>query len=244
VLALATARTGQAGWGGLLDRAARLAEGTGEIQRLGPVTVARCEIAWLEGDPDTARRLAAETWPKATRADCPWTRGSIATWLGHPHAADDIPLAPPYALELSGRWVEAAGLWQQLDCAHEQALAMARSDDRTSMAEAVELFDSLGAVGSAGRLRSLLRARGWPAPRRPRAGSHDHPAGLTAREVQVLSLLTDGLPDAAIADRLVISRRTVEHHVAAILTKLGVRSRHEAADAQREAAPTARRRDR
>ncbi len=56
----------------------------------------------------------------------------------------------------------------------------------------------------------------------------EHPDGLTPREAQVLALVADGLTDAAIAERLVLSRRTVEHHVAAVLTKLGVRSRRDA----------------
>lgn len=66
-------------------------------------------------------------------------------------------------------------------------------------------------------------------PHAARAGTREHPAGLTAREVEVLALLAQGLPDAAIADRLVLSRRTVEHHVGAVLAKLGVTSRREAA---------------
>ena len=68
-----------------------------------------------------------------------------------------------------------------------------------------------------------------------RATTRAHPAGLTAREAEVLALVAEGLPDAAIAVRLVLSRRTVEHHVAAVLTKLGVGSRHLAAAAAAEA---------
>ena len=53
-------------------------------------------------------------------------------------------------------------------------------------------------------------------------------AQLTSREVDVLALLTEGLRNADIADRLFLSRRTVDHHVSAILRKLDVRTRGEA----------------
>ena len=53
-------------------------------------------------------------------------------------------------------------------------------------------------------------------------------AGLTARELDVLALLGEGLRNADIAGRLHISEKTVDHHVSAILAKLGVRSRQEA----------------
>lgn len=93
IVALAAARHGDPGWREPVDRAVRLAEGIGEIQRVGPVTTARCEIAWLTGEVDTPGRLAAEVWPKATTADGPWNRGSIATWLGDPAAGQGAPLA-------------------------------------------------------------------------------------------------------------------------------------------------------
>jgi HD-GYP domain-containing protein (c-di-GMP phosphodiesterase class II) len=70
-------------------------------------------------------------------------------------------------------------------------------------------------------VRAVLAAAGHPAPviRRPL------PKGLSDREVQVLALLARGFGNAQIASRLVISRRTAEHHVQHIYTKIGVSSR-------------------
>jgi DNA-binding NarL/FixJ family response regulator len=66
-------------------------------------------------------------------------------------------------------------------------------------------------------------------PRRPRRATAANPAGLTARELEVLALLEADLRNAEIAARLHIAEKTVGHHVSAILAKLGVRSRREAA---------------
>ena len=63
---------------------------------------------------------------------------------------------------------------------------------------------------------------------------------LSSRETEVLALLADGLTDREIAAGLVISPRTVESHVSAILRKLGVRNRAEAARTYREARGPAR----
>ena len=89
------------------------------------------------------------------------------------------------------------------------------------VSEAALLFDRLGATAAAARARAILRDAGARVPRA--RDSARHPDGLTRREDEVLALLRDGLSDAQIAERLVISRRTAEHHVASVLAKLGVR---------------------
>ncbi len=92
------------------------------------------------------------------------------------------------------------------------------------------MLDGLGAAAAARLVRARLRELG--ASRIPRGrlrATRENPAGLTERQVDVLALLATGLTNAEIAERLVVSTRTVDHHVSAILTRLGVASRRDAA---------------
>jgi DNA-binding CsgD family transcriptional regulator len=103
------------------------------------------------------------------------------------------------------------------DGRHEAAIAEARA--------ALACFEALGAARDADAAAGFLRSLGV---RAARAG----PRGvglLTKRELEVLRLLGDGLSNPEIAERLVISRKTVEHHVASVLAKLALRGRGEAA---------------
>jgi DNA-binding NarL/FixJ family response regulator len=70
--------------------------------------------------------------------------------------------------------------------------------------------------------------REWGLPRGPRPGTRSNAAHLTARQLEILELLVAGLRNGEIAERLFLSARTVEHHVSAILSKLGARTRTEA----------------
>ena len=66
-------------------------------------------------------------------------------------------------------------------------------------------------------------------PRGPRPTTRSNPANLTPREVEVLSLVAEGLRNSEIAERLFLAEKTVDHHVSAILRKLGVHTRGQAA---------------
>jgi DNA-binding NarL/FixJ family response regulator len=102
------------------------------------------------------------------------------------------------------------------------------------MLEALAELQRLGAGPATVAVRQRLKALGVAAPRGPRAATRANPQGLTPRELEVLRGLAAGSRNADIASELVLSRRTVDHHVSAILRKLGVDSRGGAVRAARE----------
>ena len=103
------------------------------------------------------------------------------------------------------------------------------------MVEALEIFDGLGAAPALAWTRRRLRERGVRRiARGPQAATRANHAGLTDRQLQILRLVGEGRTNAEIAAALVLSVRTVDHHVSAVLQKLGVTSRREAAVAVAE----------
>ena len=101
-------------------------------------------------------------------------------------------------------------------------------DDEASLVEAIEIARELAAEPLVRRLAGRMRKLGFRVPAGQLAATRANPAGLTARQLEVLALLSEGLTNAEIAERLVVSPRTAEHHVAAVLTKLGATTRREA----------------
>jgi DNA-binding NarL/FixJ family response regulator len=117
-----------------------------------------------------------------------------------------------------------------MGCPYEAALALADADEEEPLRQALEELQRLGARPAADAVARRLRELGVRRlPRRPRRATAANPAGLTARELEVLGLLGGDLRNADIAARLHIAEKTVDHHVSAILAKLGVGSRREAA---------------
>jgi ATP/maltotriose-dependent transcriptional regulator MalT len=130
-----------------------------------------------------------------------------------------------YALAAFGR------LEMPLDANRSRLLlarALAESEREAAISEAraaLAGFEELGAATDADKAAAFLRSLGVKAAR---AG----PKGigvLTKRELEVLGLLGEGLSNPDIAERLFLSRKTVEHHVASVLSKLGLSGRGEAA---------------
>jgi DNA-binding CsgD family transcriptional regulator len=142
--------------------------------------------------------------------------------------------AGPHRLLLAGDWRTAAAAWRELGWPYHQALALACGDEDEAQLEALALLDTLGARQTSRRLRRELRRRGTArVPRGPIRATAANPAGLTARQVEVLGLLVEGLTDVEIAARLSVSAKTAGHHVSAVLAKLDVPSRRQAAAAAR-----------
>jgi len=237
ILGTLSARRGEPGAAELLDQGAALAAGIISPKWLAQVRAVRAELLWLSGRIDLACQEAAEAYKQALGRADPWKLGALAIWMWRLGDKADGPegLPQPYALEIAGDWRGAAAAWERLGRTYDAALTrVVCSQDETELRAALAVLDGLGARATAAAARRQMKALGMTSiPRRPRAATQASPAGLTAREQEVLALLSQGLPDREISRRLFISERTVHHHVSAVLAKIGVSSRTAAA---REAA--------
>jgi DNA-binding CsgD family transcriptional regulator/tetratricopeptide (TPR) repeat protein len=233
VLGLLRARRGDPDPWSLLAEALELAEGIGELQRLAPVAAARAEALWLAGEPDEIAAETAVALALALTHNAPWAAGELYVWRRRAGLVERVPLdavAEPYRLELDGACAAAGEQWRALGCPYEAALALAHAEPQEVQRRALAELQRLGARPAAARVARALREGGARDLRHgPRASTRQNPAGLTVRELEVLALVAEGLRNAQIAERLFLSEKTVAHHVSAILRKLAVGTRSQAA---------------
>jgi len=214
-----------------LDAGRKFAGITITIDVVCRVAALFAEAAWLRSDLAQCRAEAEPIFEIASLRTAPNGIGDLAYWMWRAGALTQSPpnAAEPYARQIAGDWQEAAVMWERFGCPYEQAMALIDGDE-TAQREALAIFERLGAAPAAALVRQKLRAAGARSiPRGPRAATRQNPFGLTARELEVLTLLTKGMSNAQIASWLHLSPRTVDHHVAAILAKLDVPSREAAA---------------
>jgi DNA-binding CsgD family transcriptional regulator/tetratricopeptide (TPR) repeat protein len=229
-LALVRMRRGDPGVDELLDEAFELALPTCELNRIGRVTAARAEHAWYLGEIDRVAHEAAIGLAHVEGHTAPWIKGELLWWQSRAQVIHSIPddIAEPYRLMLGGDCWDASSAWKGIGMPYEQALALAEGPEE-ALRESLTILDRLGAGPMASIVRRRLREGGARnIPRGPSESTRANPAGLTEKEVQVLQLLAQGFTNAQIARRLHRSTKTVDHHVSAVLEKLGVRSRAQA----------------
>jgi DNA-binding NarL/FixJ family response regulator len=183
------------------------------------VLAAFVEIVLGAGDVAAARPAIDELDQLGHDLDAPYlravaesARGAVLLADGDPHAACAV---------LRRAWTT----WQELDAPYEaarvrllmaQACAELTDHDTASMEldAARRVFEQLGAAPALARVAELS---GMP--------KQDAPGGLTPREVEVLRVVATGATNREVADRLIISEKTVARHVSNIFAKLGVASR-------------------
>ena len=240
IVALLRARRGDPDHRGPLAEAQAIAAPTGELQHLLPAATASAEIAWLEGGAavaDVTRAATDAATELAMRYDAISALSELAAWRRRCGVDDAKPTDSmgPYVLELTGDTAGAAEAWGKLGCQYEAAIALCTGGPDENHRRALAIFQALDAKPAAAIAARLLReggARG--VPRGPRPSTKQNAGGLTTREVEVLGMLSEEMSNREIAGRLHLSEKTVDHHVAAILAKLGVSNRRQAA---RVAAP-------
>lgn len=222
------ARKGDSRAAKVLDDALMLAEPTQMVMYLPSVHAARAEHAWLAGDLESVRKEAQSSLDLALEKRHPWFAGELLSWLTLAGESVDVPdwIAPAFRMQIAGDFQAAADEWKRRGCPYETAQALLGSDDENTLRDALDSFERLGAEPAAKHVRRRLRELGVKSiPRGPHESTRSNSAGLTRREIEIVQLLSDGLRNNEIAERLFLSPKTVDHHVSSVLSKLGVKVR-------------------
>jgi ATP/maltotriose-dependent transcriptional regulator MalT len=208
----------------------------GEVQIEAPVRLALAELHWLGGDLEGARREVEATVAVVEFLSV-WVQFDLLLWC----IRCGVDWRPPVDIAavraaLAGDHRAVADWFDVRGRSYQAADVLGDSEREGDLREAYDRLLALDAKPRAAMVAKHLRSIGArDLPRGPRRSTRANAAGLTAREVEVATLLREGLTNAEIASRLVVSPKTVDHHVSSVLSKLGVHSRASVGTALRDA---------
>jgi len=234
VLGTVGIRRGTSGGPDDLARAYELAASM-DPQQFCPAAAALAEAAYLRGDLRAIPAIVEPPYRIALELGGEAMWAPLAYWLSRvdrgprplERAVRGAPVHP-YLLQAAGHWEAAADAWKSAGCPYQHAAALADSDDPQVLLDALARLDRMGAEPLAHIVRGRLHAAGVDrVPRGPTHSTRANPAALTARQLEVARLLCDGRTNTQIARQLHLSVRTVDHHVAAIFSKVGTHNRRE-----------------
>lgn len=236
VLSRTALRLGRKNAEQLLNQALENALSTNELQYIVPMRFGLIEWGWLHDATETALRHIKLLKMYDQSHMSPWFVGEALIW-SHRYGQKDTEEIPdtipaPYRLELEGQNEKAAEAWIDIGAPYSAALSLMTAPEVTSkgLQRALELLEQIYAQGGIRRLRKIAAkhniAHHLPARHRGQyKAARQHPNGLTKREQEVYKLLAEGMSNREIAAKLSRSQRTIEHHVASVLKKLGVSNR-------------------
>lgn len=235
--AVTAARQGDPGADAQLAQLADMACQIGNRDQEDIVRLFRIEMLVLTDRNDAARLLWHELQEHGGTG---FIRGSRLLWAHRlgielPSALTDMP--GPIALELAGDTAGAAQEWRAAGYSFMSMLAWLWAPGEAieeALLHAREASDAMGTSAATEAILRLAKLRGVAMSgkakkRGPYRASRNHPLGLTQREVDILRMIVDGVSNREIAHRLNRSLRTIEHHVSAILGKMGIENRVQAA---------------
>jgi DNA-binding CsgD family transcriptional regulator len=207
------------------------AELTGELERIGPALQLETEWALTTGAAFPLQQFEESRRLLTKAGGAGWAGSLVAAWgaVAGVRLAFEGNAPAPHRAMIDGDWSHAADLFSEVGWEYSQALMLSLLDTHEALDAAIEVARRLGAPPLERRVSRRMRDLDFSIPRRPLEATLANPASLTPRQAEVLELLAEGLTNAELADRLYVSPRTAEHHVQAILTKLGVSTRREAA---------------
>lgn len=234
VLAKAQLRRGDNTAQHSLDAALESALKTDEIQYIAPIRIACIEQAWLNNRNSAAEMHIGAMPPDLSDTVSEWVYGEFLFWSAKCGYA--LPLAqgkklpPPYAQYVEGDARAASELFLNLGADYLAAALLSEDQAEECLKSGYALAKKIRGEPLMTKIRAAALNAGFDGKyfktqRGPYHAARSHPLGLTKKEQEILAMIVDGANNQEIADQLSRSKRTIEHHISSIFSKLSASNR-------------------